>query len=130
MTIRTRRAVLAVALAVTPLAAAHAQPSPPPRVAVTRHEGTFNGQKLRYTATVSDVLLRDAAGAPAALATTIAYVRDDVPDPARRPVMFAFNGGPGASSSPLWVGVGATDTTWNVVEAMAKKASRGGQWGC
>ena len=101
MTIRTRRAVLALALAVTPLAAAHAQPSPPPRVAVTRHEGTFNGQKLRYTATVSDVLLRDAAGAPAALATTIAYVRDDVPDPARRPVMFAFNGGPGASSSPL-----------------------------
>ena len=102
MTIRTRRAVLALVLAVTPLAAAHAQPSPPPpRVAVTRHEGTFNGQKLRYTATVSDVLLRDAAGAPAALATTIAYVRDDVPDPARRPVMFAFNGGPGASSSPL-----------------------------
>jgi carboxypeptidase C (cathepsin A) len=72
-----------------------------PRVAVTRHEGTFNGQKLRYTATVSETVLKDAAGAPAAAAITIAYVRDGVKDRAKRPVMFLFNGGPGASSSPL-----------------------------
>lgn len=72
-----------------------------PRVAVTRHEGVFNGQKVRYTATVAETFLDDASGKPAAAATTIAYVRDGVKDRARRPVMFLFNGGPGASSSPL-----------------------------
>ncbi len=30
-----------------------------------------------------------------------AYVREDVKDRATRPVMFVFNGGPGASSPPL-----------------------------
>ena len=72
-----------------------------PRVAVTQHSGTFNGQAVRYTATVAETFLNDATGKPAAAATTIAYVRDGVKDRARRPVMFLFNGGPGASSSPL-----------------------------
>ncbi|HEX7945808.1 MAG TPA: peptidase S10, partial [Phenylobacterium sp.] len=72
-----------------------------PRVAVTHHEGAFNGQPVRYTATVAETFLKDAAGQPAAAAITIAYVRDGVADPAKRPVMFLFNGGPGASSSPL-----------------------------
>jgi carboxypeptidase C (cathepsin A) len=72
-----------------------------PRVAITKHEGTFNGQKVRYTATVAETFLNDASGKPAAAATTIAYVRDGVRDRAARPVMFLFNGGPGASSSPL-----------------------------
>jgi len=31
----------------------------------------------------------------------VAYTRRDVKDPATRPVMFAFNGGPGSSS--LWL---------------------------
>jgi carboxypeptidase C (cathepsin A) len=72
-----------------------------PRVAVTKHEATFNGQKLRYTATVAESFVSDALGKPAAAATTIAYVRDGVKDRAARPVLFLFNGGPGASSSPL-----------------------------
>lgn len=72
-----------------------------PRVAVTRHDGTFGGQTLRYTATVAESFVNDAAGRPAATATTIAYVRDGVRDRAARPVLFLFNGGPGASSSPL-----------------------------
>ena len=72
-----------------------------PRVAVTHHEGEFNGQPVRYTATVAETFLKDAAGQPVAAAITIAYVRDGVADPAKRPVMFLFNGGPGASSSPL-----------------------------
>jgi carboxypeptidase C (cathepsin A) len=101
-----RAALLALTIAVAspalaqPPAAAAAAPAPP-RLAVTRHEGMFNGQKLRFTATVAEVFVDDASGRPAAAATTIAYVRDGVRDPARRPVMFLFNGGPGASSSPL-----------------------------
>ncbi|MBX3484886.1 hypothetical protein [Phenylobacterium sp.] len=72
-----------------------------PRVAVTKHEGVFNGEKVKFTATVAEVFLNDAAGRPAAAATTIAYVRNGVKDPGARPVIFLFNGGPGASSSPL-----------------------------
>jgi carboxypeptidase C (cathepsin A) len=89
---------LAALAGATPGAAAEA---PAPRVAVTTHAGTFNGQSVRYTATVAETLLEDDAGRPAAMATTIAYVRDGVKDRTHRPVVFLFNGGPGASSSPL-----------------------------
>ena len=90
------------ALALLVAAPAIAQPAAPsPRMAVTQHEGVFNGQRLRYTATVAESVLAGEGGKPAATAFTIAYVRDDVPDRAKRPVLFAFNGGPGASSSPL-----------------------------
>jgi carboxypeptidase C (cathepsin A) len=75
--------------------------TPSPRVSMTRHQGTFGGQSLRYTATVREHPLAGADGAPQAFATTIAYVREGVRDPASRPLMFLFNGGPGASSSPL-----------------------------
>lgn len=99
----TRRALAVASLAILVLAAAWpvGAQAPAPRVAVTRHEGVFGGQKLRYTATVAEVFLNGADGRPAAAATTIAYVRDGVKDRAQRPVMFLFNGGPGASSSPL-----------------------------
>jgi len=99
----TRRGFAALSLVVLALSAASpamAQ-APTPRVAITRHEGVFNGQKVKYTATVAESVLNDAAGAPVAAATTIAYVRDGVKDRAKRPVVFLFNGGPGASSSPL-----------------------------
>lgn len=72
-----------------------------PRKSVTRHEGTFNGERVRYTATVAETLLNNADNEPAAYAVTIAYVRDGVKDRKKRPVVFLFNGGPGASSSPL-----------------------------
>ena len=72
-----------------------------PRVAITRHTGIYNGQTVRYSATVAEHFLKDDSGEPAATVTTIAYVRDNVSDVARRPVLFLFNGGPGASSSPL-----------------------------
>jgi len=93
-----QRLVICSALALVLPAVALAQT---PRVAVTHHVGTFNGQTTPYTATVADTILHDAKGAPTAKVVTIAYTRDDVKDPSSRPVMFLFNGGPGASSSPL-----------------------------
>lgn len=96
----TRRGLAALSLAML-AAPAFGQAGRTPRTAVTRHSGTFNGQRLRYTATVAETFLKDASGAPAAAAMTIAYVREGVRDRSRRPVVFAFNGGPGASSSPL-----------------------------
>jgi hypothetical protein len=41
-----------------------------PRVAVTRHEGTFNGQLVEYTATVAETFVPNAAGPPAASVVT------------------------------------------------------------
>jgi carboxypeptidase C (cathepsin A) len=97
MTMRTT--LLSAALATLAASAAHAQTAAP-RVAVTHHVGRFAGQAVPYTATVEETFLHDAQGKPAASVITIAYVREGVKDPAKRPVLFAFNGGPGASSSP------------------------------
>lgn len=67
----------------------------------TRHEGVFNGQKVRYTATVGSTVLKDETGAPVINFVTTAYVRDDVKDKATRPVMFVWGGGPSAASTVL-----------------------------
>ena len=66
---------------------------------------TIDGKKVAYTVTVGDLVLRDEAQQPTARMTYVAYVRDDVDDPAERPVTFAFNGGPGSAS--VWVHLGA-----------------------
>lgn len=64
----------------------------------------IGGRDLKYTATFAEMLLSDAAGKPQATISATAYVRADTVDAATRPVVFAFNGGPGASSSPLHFG--------------------------
>ncbi len=56
---------------------------------------------IPYLATWSSISLKDAAGIPQATISATSYVREDVHDRATRPVLFSFNGGPGASSSPL-----------------------------
>ncbi|MBM0108137.1 hypothetical protein JM946_25680 [Steroidobacter sp. S1-65] len=68
---------------------------------VTKHVGTFNKQRVKYSATVAETILDGPDGKPAASMINTSYVREDVKDRASRPVMFVFNGGPGASSSPL-----------------------------
>ncbi|MDQ1155521.1 hypothetical protein [Brevundimonas sp. SORGH_AS_0993] len=82
-------------------AAPSASAAIPVRRATTHHVGRFNGQTVAYSANVADNLVPGPDGRPGASVVTIAYTRDDVAHPARRPVIFAFNGGPGASSSPL-----------------------------
>jgi len=72
-----------------------------PVVAITHHSGEFNGVHLKYSAIESQAYIAGADGKPAAVMVTTAYIREDVPGDRRRPVMFIFNGGPGASSSPL-----------------------------
>jgi carboxypeptidase C (cathepsin A) len=46
------------------------------QVAVTKHAGVFNGQKLTYTATVAEYLVDGGDGKPGAKIVTIAYARD------------------------------------------------------
>src|SRR6185437_5371457 len=93
-------AVILPALALVSASAWAAGP-PAPRSAVTHHVGRFNGVQVRYTAWVEDNFVADSHGKPGASIITVAYTRDGVGDTDGRPVIFAFNGGPGAAGSML-----------------------------
>ena len=64
---------------------------------VTRHSSTFNGRRVDYVATVGET---QTGGANPARFVTTSYVAQGA-DPAKRPVLFAFNGGPSSSSQTL-----------------------------
>jgi carboxypeptidase C (cathepsin A) len=68
-----------------------------------RHSIRIGSEKVRYTASFAETLLSDEKGRPQASISATTYLREGVKD-AHRPVLFAFNGGPGASSSPLHFG--------------------------
>lgn len=72
--------------------------------AVTRHEIIVGGNALKYTATAAQMPIKDINGETEARMFYVAYTLDGA-DRARRPVTFAFNGGPGSAS--LWVHIGA-----------------------
>lgn len=75
-----------------------------PADAVTRHTLAAGGRTLAYTATAGTMPLFDQDGERSAAIFYTAYVLDD--DPAgTRPVTFVFNGGPGASSAYLQLGL-------------------------
>ena len=74
-----------------------------PQVSVTRHSGTFGGQRINYTATASETYLKDPEGNPRASIFSVSYVKE--PRDPSRPVTFLFNGGPGSGS--VWLHMGA-----------------------
>lgn len=61
--------------------------------------------KLKYTATAGMLPLKNEFGETEAGIFYMAYTKDGVTDPANRPLMFSFNGGPGSSS--VWLHLGA-----------------------
>lgn len=77
------------------------QPERPADI-VTHHDLMLDGETIDYTATVGsiDVSLGDQAGR----IFYIAYVRDNAASDEPRPVTFAYNGGPGSSSSYVHMG--------------------------
>ena len=81
------------------------QKVPTPVQVVTHHTITIDGQQIHYTATTGTMLLRDGNDHPIALFGFTAYTKDGVTDPGRRPITFAYNGGPGSSS--IWLHMGA-----------------------
>ncbi|MDZ5650177.1 S10 family peptidase [Nitrospirillum sp. BR 11828] len=99
-------------LALMPMATpglAGAQGVPVPEIAgpvlgpvTTPHGIMLNGKTVRYTATFAETVLKDDGGKPLATLSATAYVASPVVK--TRPVLFVFNGGPGASSSPLHFG--------------------------
>ena len=70
-------------------------------VVTTPHVAMIAGREIAYDAVVTETPVANAAGDPAAVVVTYGYVARDAGDAAQRPVLFVFNGGPGASSSPL-----------------------------
>jgi carboxypeptidase C (cathepsin A) len=72
---------------------------------VTKHEITVNGKPLSYTATAGTLPLKNATGETEAHIFFIAYTADNAGPVGQRPLLFAFNGGPGSSS--VWLHLGA-----------------------
>ncbi|ATE52450.1 MULTISPECIES: S10 family peptidase [Actinosynnema] len=90
---------------------APAEATPEDDLVTTSHSITVKRRKLNYTATTGRVVLREEVVEdgkfqglrPKAEVFLTAYTADDG-DPATRPVVFAFNGGPGSAS--VWLHLG------------------------
>jgi carboxypeptidase C (cathepsin A) len=65
---------------------------------------TVNGHTLHYTATIGTITLKSAEDKPTGDVVYIAYTLDQPKGEHARPVTFALNGGPGASSVYLNLG--------------------------
>ena len=75
-----------------------------PADSVTQHTIETTAGKLDYTATAGTLTLYDQSGEKSAAVFYTAYVANG-PDAGKRPLTFAFNGGPGAASAYLHLGV-------------------------
>jgi carboxypeptidase C (cathepsin A) len=75
-----------------------------PPDAVTHHKLKLGSEEIAYTATAGTLALRDDKGEKQADIFYVAFVRDGVADAAKRPITYAFNGGPGAASAYLDIG--------------------------
>ncbi|MFY9561660.1 MAG: peptidase S10 [Terriglobales bacterium] len=71
---------------------------------VTHHQITVNGKALSYTATAGRLPIKRGDGKIEAEMFFVAYTLDGQ-DAGKRPLTFAFNGGPGSAS--VWLHVGA-----------------------
>lgn len=71
----------------------------------TYHSVTIDGVEVKYAATAGRLILTEEEGKKKASFFFVAYNRSGVRDKAKRPIVFAFNGGPGSSS--VWLHLGA-----------------------
>jgi carboxypeptidase C (cathepsin A) len=98
-----RHLLVTLALAASLSGAALAEAPQAPAAAITTHSGLFNGQPVAYRAHVEAWRVSPGEGDPSGQIITTSYVRTDVAS-GPRPVIFLFNGGPGASTTPLHFG--------------------------
>jgi carboxypeptidase C (cathepsin A) len=82
-----------------------AKPDHKEQLSETKHSMTLAGAKLEYKATAGTLVLKEDEGKPLANVFFVAYTKAAVDDVSRRPITFAFNGGPGSSS--VWLHLGA-----------------------
>jgi carboxypeptidase C (cathepsin A) len=72
---------------------------------VTHHSIISDNNKIKYTATAGNLIIKDSADSAIASINYFSYTLDDVKDPSSRPIAFSYNGGPGSSSIWLHMGV-------------------------
>jgi carboxypeptidase C (cathepsin A) len=77
-------------------------------VATRRGSVSIAGVQVEYTARAENIVLRDDDGAPSCSIFVTSYTRENVEDASRgaaRPVLYAFDGGPGTASVTLHLGL-------------------------
>ncbi len=81
--------------------------APKAEQSVTQHSVVIGGRTINYNATAGTLILRNAKDEPTASIGYVAYTLRgaEAADPGRRPLTFAYNGGPGSSS--IWLHMGA-----------------------
>ena len=75
------------------------------KTSITRHKVLIGGKELSYTASAGLLPIVNDAGETEAEIFSITYAADRPQSGKRRPLMFIFNGGPGAAS--VWLNLGA-----------------------
>jgi carboxypeptidase C (cathepsin A) len=85
-------------------------PKPPPEhheeaFSETEHAIEVGGETIPYLATAGRIVLKEEDDTKKASFFFTAYTKQGVDDPADRPIVFAFNGGPGSSSVWLHLGI-------------------------
>jgi carboxypeptidase C (cathepsin A) len=75
------------------------------KLVTTHHKARIGGREVAYTATAGTMLLKRDDGRVRASFYFTAYTRDGISDAGRRPITFAYNGGPGSASA--WLHMGA-----------------------
>jgi carboxypeptidase C (cathepsin A) len=88
-------------------------PKPEAKTFVSEHEIRIDGTRVAYTATAGTMLLRDAEGEVVAEYGYTYYAKNGA-DRKTRPLMFAWNGGPGSAS--MWLHMGVLGPQRTVVE--------------
>jgi carboxypeptidase C (cathepsin A) len=71
---------------------------------VTEHEARVGGKKIAYTVTAGTMLMKNDKDEAQALIGYTAYVAKGT-NKGQRPIMFAYNGGPGSASIWLHMGI-------------------------
>jgi carboxypeptidase C (cathepsin A) len=78
--------------------------TPDAKAWTTKHQVHMGGAVISYTATAGTMLMKNEKDEPIALFGFTAYVKDGA-DQHTRPIMFAYNGGPGSASAWLHMGI-------------------------
>lgn len=76
-----------------------------PKTVTKQASVLIDGNKIPYKATAGKIQLKGDDGKARASIFHVSYEREDVTDRSNRPVLFAFNGGPGSSAVWLHIGV-------------------------
>ncbi len=75
-----------------------------PLAVTTHHTISLNGQPLSYSAVAGFTYLRGRSIGSGAKMFYVAYLRDGAGSASKRPITFAYNGGPGGSSAGVHIG--------------------------